>query len=550
MFLSPKRVEEQGGWFVLDYHQLPTATAQALLAIPGVRLTNATTTGLPTPLSEIRVHYSHREVVAAIVGEEIAATLVIPNQIAPLPEYPVGWLRPYQVEGAWFLRGRPGAILADAPGLGKTRQALASWDPAEGLLVVFGPCASWWIWRDEVHARYGIVPLQLRGMLPNPALITPDVKVIYCNFEIAAAWALVIPRPTLVVIDEAHIIAPSPRKQRAAAIIGVAHRARRAIALTATPQWARPYSLWGLLQLVDAWAFGSAHEFGRAYCAAESTQYGWRYEGLSNVEELRTRLDHVMLKRSPDDVALQMPELTRIVEPVELTPVVHARIHSALDTFFRGQATPTRVAAVAARLRRAVAGIKAQRAIQLIQDYVAAGEYVVAWVWHTAVARKMTADLNALGISTACMIGETSEAQRQVACAGLRYGHYQCLVVNLAVGGVSIDLTAARVAVMVELDYSPPVLIQAEGRTWRSTQRAQGCLVTYLVADEPFERSILNILGCKEGYARSLDLAPSTLIAQALLRVGNIHGTSTSVSTIPEYSLNTLAELAASVNTE
>ena len=87
--------------------------------------------------------------------------------------------------------------------------------------------------------------------------------------------------------------------------------------LTGTPLTNRPRDLFVLLQLVGHPLGRSFLSFARRYCAAEKTQYGWKTDGASNLEELTVQLHGVMLRRSKDQV-LALPPKLRTWLPVDV----------------------------------------------------------------------------------------------------------------------------------------------------------------------------------------------------------------------------------------
>src|SRR5690606_17031027 len=106
-------------------------------------------------------------------------------------------------------------------------------------------------------------------------------------------------------------------------------QARHRIGLTGTPLWNGVKSLWGPLSIVNPEAWGSFHDFGVRYCNGTSNGYGWVYSGMSNEDELRERLKHVLLRRTwKRDVAGGL-KLKRSVEYLDVSterfPLLRAR---------------------------------------------------------------------------------------------------------------------------------------------------------------------------------------------------------------------------------
>ena len=87
--------------------------------------------------------------------------------------------------------------------------------------------------------------------------------------------------------------------------------------LTGTPLTNRPRDLFVLLQLVGHSLGRSFLSFAKRYCAAEKTDFGWKTDGASNLEELTVQLHGVMLRRSKDQV-LSLPPKLRTWLPVDV----------------------------------------------------------------------------------------------------------------------------------------------------------------------------------------------------------------------------------------
>src|SRR6185295_12992549 len=94
--------------------------------------------------------------------------------------------------------------------------------------------------------------------------------------------------------------------------------------LTGTPLTNRPRDLFVLLQLVGHPLGRSFLSFAKRYCAAEQTDYGWKTDGASNLEELTVQLHGVMLRRSKDQV-LSLPPKLRTWLPVDVPAGTGAR---------------------------------------------------------------------------------------------------------------------------------------------------------------------------------------------------------------------------------
>ena len=87
----------------------------------------------------------------------------------------------------------------------------------------------------------------------------------------------------LLIIDEAHFI-KSQRADRSKIIKKIFITMPKKLLLTGTAIKSRPYEFFSLLNFVDPKTWKNAHSYGVRYCAAEETQYGWNYDGASNLD--------------------------------------------------------------------------------------------------------------------------------------------------------------------------------------------------------------------------------------------------------------------------
>ncbi|HET9568768.1 MAG TPA: SNF2-related protein [Vicinamibacterales bacterium] len=204
-------------------------------------------------------------------------------------------LFPHQVEGVAFLLGRRRAILADDMGLGKTRQALAALSHAApaGQVLIVCPASVKRNWAREislaaVEGSVHIMEGTARQRIPR------DARWVVANYDIlgrhvdaigAVPWAGLI-------FDEAHYLKnhTSARskvaRELASRAAEVAKQEPPVYLLTGTPLTNRPRDLFVLLQLVGHPLGRSFLSFAKRYCDAKKTDYGWKTDGASHLEEL------------------------------------------------------------------------------------------------------------------------------------------------------------------------------------------------------------------------------------------------------------------------
>lgn len=181
-------------------------------------------------------------------------------------------LNPHQVEAALFAFRNPfskGAILADEVGLGKTIEAglllSQKWAERKHNLLVIVPANLRKQWSQELADKFFLPSMILENQSFNDAIRSGNLNpfqqdaVILCSYQFARAKEPYIRQThwALVVIDEAHrlrnVYKPSSK---------IANAIKQAVApfdkvlLTATPLQNSLLELYGLVSIIDEYAFG------------------------------------------------------------------------------------------------------------------------------------------------------------------------------------------------------------------------------------------------------------------------------------------------------
>ena len=206
-------------------------------------------------------------------------------------------LNPHQVEAALFAFKSPlskGAILADEVGLGKTIEAglvlAQKWTEGRRRILIITPANLRKQWSQEIEEKFflptAILEAQSYNRLRREGHARPfeqDALVI-CSFQFAARHAdtLMTTPWDLAVIDEAHRLRNvhrSDNKTGRALKTALANVPK--VLLTATPLQNSLMELYGLVSLIDEYAFGDAKSFKAQYA---------RLAGDDLFYELKSRL--------------------------------------------------------------------------------------------------------------------------------------------------------------------------------------------------------------------------------------------------------------------
>lgn len=214
---------------------------------------------------------------------------------------------------------------------GAELQMVEDWTPEERWTVEgigqeeAGKRYAYQTWGQDTAHLEGIDYLILSWALMNPLA------------ELIRSW-----KPTTIILDEAHT-AQNHRHWRK--VVGynneetwerVDHVAawaayltedpktpRNVLLLTATPAPNRVKNWWALCNLYDPRSMGKFRDFALRYCGGYEGQYGFIADGVSNPEELNSRLRHFVYTLDPATAERELPPL--ITLQVRL-PMSQARI--------------------------------------------------------------------------------------------------------------------------------------------------------------------------------------------------------------------------------
>ena len=206
-------------------------------------------------------------------------------------------LNPHQLDAALFAFQSPlskGSILADEVGLGKTIEAglvvAQKWSEGKRRIMIITPANMRKQWAQEMADKFYLPAIILesknyrekqRGGVKNPFI---QNALVICSYQFAAKYADVLVGMDwdLAVIDEAHRLRNvyKPDNKIAKAIkIALANAPK--VLLTATPLQNSLLELYGLVSIIDDYAFGDLKSYKAQYS---------RINGNATFDELKARL--------------------------------------------------------------------------------------------------------------------------------------------------------------------------------------------------------------------------------------------------------------------
>jgi len=236
-------------------------------------------------------------------------------------------LNPHQIEAALFAFRNPfsrGAILADEVGLGKTIEAgllLAQrWAERKRKLLIILPANLRKQWNQELLDKFHLPSLILENKSFNEAIrkgnLNPFAQnvIVLCSYQFARSKEPYLRQVAwdLVVIDEAHRLRNVYKtSSRIALAIKQAVSAYPKILLTATPLQNSLLELYGLVSIIDDYAFGDLKSFRSRFA---------RLGNQSDFTELKERLKPICKRTLRRQVLEYVPYTDRHALVQEFVP--------------------------------------------------------------------------------------------------------------------------------------------------------------------------------------------------------------------------------------
>ncbi len=205
-------------------------------------------------------------------------------------------LNPHQVEAALFAFNSPlkkGAILADEVGLGKTIEAglviAQKWAEKRRCIIVICPANLRKQWQMELEEKFFLQSIIVENIdfKTNPNSFRTNEKIVICSYQLAYKRAMELGSTIwdLAVIDEAHRLRNVYRPDnKIGNAIKSALNTTPKILLTATPLQNSLSELYGLVSLIDSYAFGDYSSYKAQYSRLDTEQSFSSLKGrLANV---------------------------------------------------------------------------------------------------------------------------------------------------------------------------------------------------------------------------------------------------------------------------
>ena len=427
-------------------------------------------------------------------------------------------LRPYQLAGfnwlAYLYEHRLGGVLADDMGLGKTLEALALMchtkerDLSDAPWLVVAPTSVVGNWAAEcrrfapgLHVVTVTETEKRRGTpLAEHAMGADLVVTSYSLFRLeydgyaGVGWAGLF-------LDEAQFAKnrQSQTYQRAKLL-----PAPFKVCMTGTPIENNLMELWSLLSIAAPGLFASPERFAEYYRLPIE-----RNADVERLAQLRRRVRPLMLRRTKEQVASDLPDKQEQVLELDLNPRHHRIYQTHLQRERQkilgllGDMNKNRMAIFRSLtlLRQAsldvsliddsydgVPSTKLDALMEMLEDIVEDRHRVLVFSQFTRFLTLARQRIEKAGIDLCYLDGKTR--RRDTVIDEFRNGEAPVFLISLKAGGFGLNLTEADYCILLDPWWNPATEAQAVDRVHRIGQTRK-VMVYRLVAKDTIEEKVM-----------------------------------------------------------
>lgn len=422
--------------------------------------------------------------------------------------------RDYQSLAANMWMSTGGLLLADDVGLGKTAVSFCGFiDPAmrPALVVTLSHLPFQWAaelkkFTDlDCHILKKGTPYDIRdknGKVPD---------VIITNYHKLSGWKETLTGVVKsIVFDECQELRHRGTQKYEAAEM-IAHSCDFRLGLSATPIYNYGGEIWSVCNILCPDALGTWEEFSREWCEYRGDKYTIADPAAFGVYARETG---VMLRRTRKEVKRELPGVIRVPQWIEADPeafkklkgqaIELAKLILKQSQDFRGQKMQA-AGEFDMKMRQATGIAKAPFVADFVRFLVEENDTpVVLYGWHRDVYEIWLEKLRGNpyrgipDLNPVMYTGSESPKQKEAAKQEFLSGRSKVMIISLRAGaGMDGLQEMAHVCVFGELDWSPGVHEQCEGRLHRDGQD-EPVTSYYLLADQGSDPVVSDVLGVKK----------------------------------------------------
>ncbi len=447
-------------------------------------------------------------------------------------------LYPYQKEGIRFAAKAGRAIIADEMGLGKTIQAIGT---AELLLregfvdniLIVCPTSLKYQWKREIERFTHREVLVIEGLhtrrlkqykMPQP------YKIVSYNSVCNDLKVLRRMETDMVIMDEVQRL-KNWDKQIACAARHI--NSQYTVLLSGTPLENKLEELYSIVELADQFALAPYYKFRNDHILCDETG---KVIGYQNLNTIKKRLQHIMIRRRKSDVHLQLPgrmDQNLFVPMTKEQREMHEEFKSGVAALvlkwkrmhFLSEKDRKRLLLLLSQMRMVCDSTfildqqsrydtKIDELMNILDSYLVGGNgKVVVFSGWERMTRLVAQELTQRGVRFEYLHGGIPSAKRKDLVNNFTDQPDSRVFLSTDAGSTGLNLQAASLIVNLDLPWNPAVLEQRIARIYRIGQQ-RNIQVINLVSADSFEEQMIARLKFKSSlFEGALDGGEDTIFA-------------------------------------
>lgn len=447
-------------------------------------------------------------------------------------------LYPYQKEGIRFAAKAGRAIIADEMGLGKTIQAIGTAELlrregfVENVLIVC-PTSLKYQWKREIERFTHREVLVIEGLhtrridqykMPQP------YKIVSYNSVCNDLKVLRHMETDMVIMDEVQRLKNwDTQIARAARHIN----SQYTVLLSGTPLENKLEELYSIVELADQFALAPYYKFRNDHILCDETG---KVIGYQNLNAIKKRLQHIMIRRRKSDVHLQLPgrmDQNLFVPMTKEQREMHEEFKSGVAALvlkwkrmhFLSEKDRKRLLLLLSQMRMVCDSTfildqqsrydtKIDELMNILDSYLVGGNgKVVVFSGWERMTRLVAQELTQRGVRFEYLHGGIPSAKRKDLVNNFTDQPDSRVFLSTDAGSTGLNLQAASLIVNLDLPWNPAVLEQRIARIYRIGQQ-RNIQVINLVSADSFEEQMIARLKFKSSlFEGALDGGEDTIFA-------------------------------------
>ena len=439
-------------------------------------------------------------------------------------------LFPYQERGVQFATFKEGVIIADEMGLGKTIQAMATAIMKKQLFgfsktLVVCPASVKHQWAKEIRKFSDEKAVVVEGYPKNRHLMykESDAFFLIINYETVLRDRQAINDADIdfIILDEAQRI---KNYDTITARSIKALKKKHALVITGTPIENRLIDLFSIMDFIDPYFLTPLWEFSYQHCYFDLDKKN-KITGYHNLQNLKERLQPILLRRQKREVLKELPNITEIDVPVDMSlkqREYHANAASGVAAILRKKFITAfdmnRLMMLLNQMRMACDSTFLVDKETNISPKLTELEHILIekldiensdrkiiifseWVRMNGLIGKMLRDK---GISYVELSGKVPVKKRQLLVDEFKNNPDCQIFLSSEAGGTGLNLQSADTVINFELPWNPAKKNQRIGRIDRIGQTAEHLTVINLITRNSIEMQIATGLELKQNLFESV----------------------------------------------